>query len=85
MVKFANVVNSITTTAVVAVALVLCLPAAMCELSKCTKPELGPCYCGKTVYDRQELYAVNCTGTALSINASLDVLMNLPDETEVGY
>ncbi|VVC30165.1 Leucine-rich repeat,Leucine-rich repeat domain, L domain-like,Leucine-rich repeat, typical subtype [Cinara cedri] len=84
MIEFAYIANSITaTTTVVAVALVLCLPAAMCEPTKCTKPELKQCYCGKTTYDRQELYAVNCTGTSLSTTRSLEALTNLPDETEV--
>lgn len=80
-----NTGTTSTTAVLVVLALLLCLPAAMCELVKCTKPELSPCYCGKTTYDRQELYAVNCTATALSMQKSLDVLMNLPDETEVRY
>ncbi|XP_022167912.1 phospholipase A2 inhibitor [Myzus persicae] len=50
---------------------------------KCTKSELSACYCGPTTYDRQELYAVNCTGTKLSLQESLDVFSNLPSETEV--
>lgn len=75
--------TTITTTAVMAVTLLMCLPGAMCELVKCTQPELSPCYCGKTVYDRQQLYAVNCTGTGLTLQKSLDVLTNLPDEIEV--
>lgn len=51
--------------------------------SKCDKPELRPCLCGKTTYDRQELYAVNCTDTGFSLNQSLRVFANLPNETEV--
>lgn len=77
--------STVKTVAVTVVVLLLCLPAAMCKLVKCDKPELSPCYCGKTTYDRQELYAVNCTGTALSMKKSLDVFMNLPDETEVKH
>lgn len=64
--------------------LLACAPAALCEpLVRCAKPELSPCYCGPTTYDRQLLYAVNCTGTALNTQRSLDVFMNLPNETEV--
>ncbi|KAL5232813.1 hypothetical protein ACI65C_000223 [Semiaphis heraclei] len=50
---------------------------------RCTKPELSACFCGRTTYDRQELYAVNCTGTGLSLQESIDVFLNLPSETEV--
>lgn len=63
--------------------LCLCRPAASDQLVKCTKPELSSCYCGKTTYDRQLLYAVNCTGTGLDAQKSMDVFMNLPNETEV--
>lgn len=63
--------------------LCLCGPAASDQLAKCAKPELSSCYCGKTTYDRQELYAVNCTGTGLDAQKSMDVFMNLPNETEV--
>jgi len=71
--------------------LLLCLSGrAACDVAtlvKCVKPELRPCYCGKTTYDRQELYAVNCTGTGLDPQRSRDVFVNLPDETEAspGY
>jgi hypothetical protein len=76
--------STTATVTAVAVSLLLILPVAMSsELFRCTKPELGSCYCGKTTYDRQELYAVNCTGTELTMKQSLDVLMNLPNETEV--
>lgn len=78
-----TVATAVKAVAVTVVVLLLCLPAAMCKLVKCEKAELSPCYCGKTTYDRQELYAVNCTGTALSMQKSLDVFMNLPNETEV--
>ncbi|CAH1713225.1 phospholipase A2 inhibitor beta [Aphis gossypii] len=50
---------------------------------RCAKRELSACYCGQTTYDRQELYAVNCTGTGLSMKQSIDVFLNLPSETEV--
>lgn len=50
---------------------------------RCSKPELSACFCGPTTYDRQELYAVNCTGTGLSLQQSIDVFLNLPSETEV--
>lgn len=79
--------HTIALMAAVAVAVtVLCLPASTCGGSipvRCTKAELSSCYCGRTTYDRQELYAVNCTSTGLSFQKSLDVLMNLPDEIEV--
>lgn len=72
-----------TTTNVVLLLLLLRLPTTTCKLVKCDRAELSACYCGKTTYDRQELYAVNCTGTGLSKENSLDALMNLPNETEV--
>lgn len=51
--------------------------------SRCVKSELSACYCGRTTYDRQELYAVNCTGTGLNMQQSIEVFLNLPSETEV--
>lgn len=51
--------------------------------SRCDRPELRPCLCGKTTYDRQELYAVNCTDTGFSSDQSLRALASLPNETEV--
>lgn len=71
--------------AVVSLLLLCLLGRAACDetLVKCVKPELRACYCGKTTYDRQELYAVNCTGTGLDPQRSRDVFVNLPDETEV--
>jgi len=50
---------------------------------RCAKSELSACYCGRTTYDRQELYAVNCTGTGLNMQQSIEVFLNLPSETEV--
>lgn len=50
---------------------------------RCAKSELSACYCGRTTYDRQELYAVNCTGTGLNMQQSIGVFLNLPSETEV--
>ncbi|XP_050535677.1 phospholipase A2 inhibitor isoform X2 [Daktulosphaira vitifoliae] len=63
--------------------LLLNFSAVMSELIRCNKPVLNHCYCGKTTYDRQELYAVNCTNTLLSTKESLDVFKNLPSEIEV--
>ncbi|CAI6367843.1 unnamed protein product [Macrosiphum euphorbiae] len=50
---------------------------------RCAKYQLSACYCGRTTYDRQELYAVNCTGTGLNMHQSMEVFLNLPSETEV--
>lgn len=83
-----STVKSVVPPLLLLLLLSLCLLLPMmvvCEPVRCEKPELSACYCGKTTYDRQELYAVNCTGTALSMQKSLDVFKNLPNETEVRH
>ncbi|XP_025203663.1 trophoblast glycoprotein [Melanaphis sacchari] len=82
----ASIVPAASVAALLIVMLLSASPVAATSgplLVRCAKTELSACYCGRTMYDRQELYAVNCTGTGLSTQKSLDVLLNLPSETEV--